>query len=65
MVQILRDLQSSKSFINLLLTLKFLLQLLFPLTLLLDLKIVIYKLRCQVGIDRHFDVQLLPYLKGL
>ena len=64
MVQILRDLQSSKSFINLLLTLKFLLQLLFPLTLLLELKIVVYKLRCQVAVDNNCDVQLLLYLKG-
>ena len=34
------------------------LQLLFPLTLLLELKIVIYKLGCQVGVDSNFDVQL-------
>ena len=65
MFKILRDLQSSKSFINLLLTLKSSLQLLFPLTLLLELKIVVYKLRCQVAVDSNFDFQLLPYLKGL
>ena len=37
------------------------LQLLFPLTLLLEMKIVIYKLRYQVAVDSNFDVQQYFY----